>query len=411
MSRNLLVARCLAGLAVCSLAAVSLAAQTTAKPGAKPALKPAAKASSTDENGWRFRPTFLTDAEFDNNVFLLPDLKKAKLVAGAPAGTHYADMVSASDVITTFRAQLAFDGPGISGKRVRIVPELGYDFNARNTARRTAMYGVSLAQKTTRGGLVRLKAAMQPQTFFKNYLLDAVDLDGNGSISSGEKLYSAARQGETTVEGDYTLRLRKQSSPSTVGAALRIGGGWYSRTNNSAFTSRDLKGPTLGAKLLLDVASHSHIDLGYSLASLSAPRMLNVMLLDEAPFNRDFNNNGTTTDVNVRTVQMVDRSRSEQELGAAFGTNLGQADVTVEYAHRTRHFNSAEPYDVANNGRRDARNEFGGTLRYNLGDALRVRARAQRGAQTLNRASATAATGDVADYTRVRTSIGLEYRF
>ena len=396
---------------MCAATAASLQAQATAKPGAKPAVKAPAKASSASETGWQFRPTFLTDAEYDNNVFLLPELKKAKVVGGAPAGTHYADMVSASDVITTFRAQLAFDGPGISGKRVKIVPELGYDFYSRNAERRTATYGVSLAQKTARGGLVRLKAAMQPQTFFKNYLIDAVDLDRNGSIGPGEKLYSAARQGETTVEGDYTLRLRKQSSPSTVGAALRIGGGWYSRTNSSAFTSRDLKGPTLGAKLLLNVVGNSHIDLGYSLASLSAPRMLNVMLVDEAPFNRDFNNNGTTTDVSVRTVQMVDRSRSEQELGAAFGTDLGRADVAVEYAHRTRHFSSAEPYDVANNGRRDARNEFGGTVRYNLGNALRVRARAQRGAQTLNRATATAATGDVADYTRVRTSIGLEYRF
>ncbi len=388
---------------MCSLAASSLEAQATAKA--------ATKASSTDENGWQFRPAFLTDAEFDNNVFLLPDLKKGKLVAGAPAGTHYADMVSASDVITTLRAQLAFDGPGLGGKRVKIVPELGYDYYTRNAERRTATYGISLAQKTMRGGLVRLKAAMQPQAFFKNYLVDAVDLDGNGSISSGEKLYSAARQGETTVEGDYTLRLRKQSSSSTVGAALRLGGGWYSRSNNTAFTSRDLKGPTLGAKLLFDVAGNSHLDLGYSLASLSAPRMLNVMLVNEPQFNRDFNNNGNTTDVNVRTVQMVDRSRSEQELGAAFGTDLGQADVAVEYAHRTRHFNSSEPYDVANNGRRDARNEFGGTVRYNLGSAVRVRASAQRGVQTLNRATAAAATGDVADYTRLRTKLGLEYRF
>lgn len=403
MSDNLSIARVLAILALCSLATASLEAQTSAKP--------AAKASSANETGWQFRPTFLTDAEFDDNVFLLPDAKKGKLVAGAPAGTHYADMVSASDVITTLRAQLAFDGPGIAGKRIKIVPELGYDFYARNAERRTATYGVSLAQKTTRGGLVRLKAAIQPQTFFKNYLVDAVDQDGSGSIDPGEKLYSAARQGETTVEGDYTLRLRKQSSPSTVGAALRLGGGWYSRTNNTAFTARDLKGPTLGAKLLLDVAGNARVELGYSLASLSAPRMLNVVLVDEGQFNRDFNNNGNATDVNVRTVQMVDRSRSEQELSAAFGTDVGRADVAVEYAHRTRHFSSAEPYDAANNGRRDARNEFGGTVRYNLGNAVRVRASAQRGAQTLNRATAAAATGDVADYTRVRTSIGLEYRF
>lgn len=402
MSKDLSVARFLATLGLCSLAAAPIGAQT--------ALKPAAKASKS-EKGWQFRPSFLTNAEFDDNVFLLPDLKKSKVVPGAPAGTHYADMASASDVITTLRGQLGFDGPGIGGKRLRIVPELGYDFYARNAERRTATYGVSLAQKTARGGLVRLKASMQPQTFFKNYLIDAVDLNGNGSIDPGEKLYAAARQGETTVEGDWTLRLHKRSSPGTVGAAVRLGGGWYSRTNNAAFTSRDLKGPTLGAKLLLDVAGNSRLDVGYSLASLAAPRVLNVMVVDESRFGRDFNNNGSATDSNVRTVQMVDRSRSEQELSAAFGTDLGRADVAVEYAHRTRRFKSAEPYDAANNGRRDARNELGATLRYNLGSAVRVRASAQRAAQTLNRATAAAATGDVADYTRLRTALGLEFRF
>lgn len=403
MSNDLSVARFLATLGLCSLVAAPIGAQT--------AVNPAAKVSSTDGNGWQFRPSFLTDAEFDDNVFLLPDFKKAKVVPGAPAGSHYADMVSASDLVTTFRAQLGFGGPGIGGKRLRIVPEFGYDFYARNAGRRTAMYGVSLAQKTAHGGLVRLKASIQPQTFFKNYLVDAVDRDGSGTIDPGEKLYAAARQGETTVEGDWTLRLHKQSSPGTVGAAVRLGGGWYSRTNNAAFTSRDLKGPTLGGRLLLDVAGNSRLDVGYSMASLAAPRVLNVMVVDESRFGRDFNSNGSATDSSVRTVQMVDRSRSEQELSAAFGTDLGRADVAVEYAHRTRRFKSAEPYDVANNGRRDARNEVGATLRYNLGSAVRVHASAKRAAQTLNRATAAAATGDVADYTRLRTALGLEYRF
>lgn len=391
--------RCLAALVLCSIAAVPLAAQT------------AGKSSTSSESRWQFQPTLLTQEEFDNNVFLLPDQKKGKLGAGAPAGTHYADMASASDLITTVRAQFAFDGPGVAGRRLKIVPEIGYDFYAKNAERRSATYAISLAEKVARGGLVRVKASMQPQTFFKNYLIDAVDRDLSGSITADEKLYAPAKQGETTVEGDYTLRLRKQSANSAVGAAMRLSGGWFSRAYNASFTSRDLKGPTAGAKLLLSTSAHSHVDLGYAFASLNAPRMLNVMLVDEAQYNRDFNGNGRTTDANVRTVQMVDRSRSEHELSATFGTDFGAADVELDYARRTRRFSSAEQYDEANNGRRDARNEFGGTLRYNIGNGLRVRATADHGAQTLNRANAAAATGDVADYTRVRTSIGLEYRF
>ena len=399
MPTQLLFDRCLAAVVVCSLAAGPVAAQTVAKP------------SVSNSHLWKLQPTFVTEEEFDNNVFLLPDLKKAKLVAGAPAGTHYADMVSANDAITTLRAQLSLDGPGVAGKRIKIVPEVGYDFYLRNAERRTASYGVTVAQKTARGGLLRLKAAMQPQTFFKNYLLDAIDLDGSGSISTAEKLYGPAKQGETTVESDYTLRLRKESAESMVRASLRIGGGWYSRSYNAGFTSRDLKGPTASGKLLLSIAQHSTLDLGYAFASLAAPRMLNVMLLDEPQFGRDFNGNGTATDLAARAVEMVDRSRTEQELSASFDIDFGTNDLALDYARRTRSFSSTQPYDLANNGRRDTRNEFGGTLRHDITSGLRLRAAAQRGAQTLNVANTVAATGDVADYTRLRTSIGLEYRF
>lgn len=391
--------RCLAALLGCGLAATSLAAQSRPKPLAAP------------DRGWQFNPAFRTDAEFDNNVFLLSDLKKGQLAPGAPAGTRYADMVSASDVITTFRAHLGFDGPGIGSRKMKIVPEVRYDFYAQNVERRGATYAIALAQATTRGGLVRLKAEMQPQRFFKDYLVDAIDRDGDGVISSGEKLYAGDKRGETTVDGDYTMRLTGDASRSALGAALRLAGGWYTRTNNTSFASHDLKGPTAGAKLLLNTPGGSHIDLGYSWASLVAPRMNTVMLINETQYNRDFNNNGNATDVDVRTIQMVNRSRMEQELGAAFGTELGAAELAVEYAYRTRRFTSAELYDAVNNGRRDARNEFGGTLRYKLTNALRLRAAALRGAQTLNRAIATAATGEVADYNRMRTSVGLEYRF
>ena len=113
MSDNLSIARVLAILALCSLATASLEAQTSAKP--------AAKASSANETGWQFRPTFLTDAEFDDNVFLLPDAKKGKLVAGAPAGTHYADMVSASDV----RAQLSHPIIDCDGHIREFMPGVG----------------------------------------------------------------------------------------------------------------------------------------------------------------------------------------------------------------------------------------------------------------------------------------------
>ncbi|HEX2781611.1 MAG TPA: hypothetical protein VHM30_19055 [Gemmatimonadaceae bacterium] len=390
-----LITHACASVVACALVAAPLLAQD---------------ASST-ASGWRFQPTVSVGEQLDDNVFLLPDAKKTRLGAGAPAGSRYAAMASASDVVTTVSAQATLRGAGLAGRTLSIVPEFEYDLYVRNPERRGGRLGVSLAQKMARGGLLRLKGSMQPQTFFKNYLLDAIDGNNDGSIDASERLYAPAKQGESSAEADYTFRLRKATTSHPLGAALRVGAGWYSRTNNSSFASRDLHGPTASARLLMTPGSSSRIDLAYDYALLGAPAMRNVAILDESQFQRDFNGNGTTNDAAARAFEMVDRSRSEQELSATAGNDFGRTDLEVSYAHRARTFSSSQPYDVGNNGRRDARNEFGGTLRFRLGDALRLRASLQRGTQTLNRASANVSTGDVADYSRTRSALVLEYRF
>lgn len=394
-------ARSLVRALACALAATpilgsSLAAQATRAPS---------------DAGWRFQPTVSVRSQFDDNIYLLPDAKKTKLAAGAPAGSRYADMASASDIITTIDAQASLRGTGLAGRALMVVPEVEYDLYSRNSERAGATMRLSLAQKLARGGLLRLKGSMQPRTFFKNYLLDAVDLNNDGSITPDERLYAPVKQGETSVEADYTLRLRKETATRSLGAALRAGAGWYSRTNSAGFESRDLSGPTASVRLLLTPGSRSRIDLGYDYARLGAPVMRSVAILDENQFQRDFNGNGTTSDVSARAFEMVDRSRTEQELSASASTEFGVADLEVSYGHRTRAFSSSQPYDLGDNGRRDARNEFGGTVRFRVNQAARLRASVVHGAQTLNRSSANVSTGDVADYTRTRAALALEYRF
>lgn len=390
MPRSTLVICRIAGIVALVTAAAPLAGQVP---------------SGALATSWRFRPSFASEAEFDNNVFLLPDKKKASVVGGAEAGSRFAQMESASDVVTTTRAVLAFAGPGIGGRRLSLVPEIGYELYAQNAARRGLTYGIGITQKTRRGEALRLTADIRPARFFKNYLVDAVDRDADGTITPDERLYGSADQAETTLDADYTFALR------SLGTALRLGGGWYSRAYQQQFRARDLKGPTARAQLLLELGRDVRLDFGYSRAGLTAPRTLAVVLVDEPAFGRDFNGNGTTTDLNARAVAMVDHSRTEHELSASFESGFGLANLELEFARRTRSYHSAEPYDVGNNGRRDARNELGGGMRFDLGSAVRLRLRAQHSAQTVNRVNEAAPTGDVADYARTRVSMGLEYRF
>ena len=365
--------------------------------------------------GWRLTPSVATSGEYDNNVFLLRDGRRDNLgrdnVLDGSSG-RYADMVSASDMVTSFLGTLDIEGRGYRGKKLSFTPELAYDLHARNAARSSGQMGVRVAQKLARGGLVRARLSVAPRAFVKNYLADAVDRDGDGSIARDERLYAPAEQGDMKISADYTHRLDKSTRKQPFGAALRLGGGWYRRSHNEAFTSRDLSGPTLDLALLVDLTTATRVRIGYDLEALSAPRMANVVLLDEARFDEDLNDNGSSDDIAARTVQTVDRSRTEHELGVALETDLSRAvDARLSLSHRRRTFGSTERYDVANNGRRDARNEVGGEVRFRLAAPLRLRVAGAYSSQSLNRAASTAVSGDVADYTRLRAAVGLMYRY
>ena len=378
------------------------------------ATSPLAAQSTTDsraaEGGWRFRPSLTSDVELDDNVFLLSDNRKAKVVGGAPIGSRYANMASASDVIATVRADVGLTGPGLAGKRLTIVPEVGYEHYARNAERRSAFYGVSLSQRLGRGEQLRASAAIQPSRFYKNYLVDAIDRDANGSIVGSERIYGSAQQAERRIDADYTVNLDRLLATGSVDATLRLGAGWYSRSYDAGFRARDLSGPTVAGELALDLARATKLDVAYSFAALSATRTRSVMLLDEPAFGRDFNGNGNATDLDARAAEMVDHSRNEHELGVSLDHDFGAAALGVEFTRRMRRYRSTEQYDLDNNGRHDTRNEIGASLRYNITPSMRFRGGVSRASQTLNRAGSTAVTGDVADYSRLRASLALEYR-
>lgn len=390
----------------CLLAAMSLGASPAAAQGTGPA-------AVADRGGWRVSPSLSTTEEFDNNVFLLSDGKKGDLGGARSAdGGRYADMTSPSDIITSLRGALALKRRGFSGKPLTVKPELAYELYARNGARSGAQLGVIVEQELRRGAVGRMRASMTPRAFVKNYLADAIDRDSDGSITPDERLYAPAEHGDLRVGADYTHRLDKSSRKNPFGAAVRVGAGWYSRSNSAPFTSRDLAGPTLDLTLLLKLTADTRVTVGYDLEALSAPRMENVVLLDEAQFDEDLNGNSSTDDIDVRALRMVDRSRTEHELAAALESELSPTvDGKLSLARRTRTFSSTERYDVANNGRRDSRNEIGGELRFRLSSPLRLRVSAAYASQSLNRASATASSGDVADYSRLRGAVGLTYRY
>lgn len=372
------------------------------------------RGSAAVEKGWRATPSVRVETEFDDNVFLLSPGKRSQLEvpADAPSSGRYAGMQSASDLITTMQAMLGAKGPGLLGRTLELSAGARYELYARNADRRNVSLRVAAEQSLPQGKRLRLSASVTPRYFAKNYLADAIDRDLDGDISPDERVYAAGRYDDVTVGLDYRFRLAKSTRSRPFGATLQPSVGYYARTYEAPFSGRDVSGPTAGLTLAMDLSKRAGLDVEYGFASLLATPARQIMILDELAFDRDFNGNGTSDDAFARAVEMADRSRVEHAIAASFRYELSaRADLELEAEHRTRSFRSAQPFDVANNGRSDARNTVGAELSIKLARSVRFVAGGEMASQRINRVNDPGSTGEIADYDKRRTRAGLSFRF
>ena len=366
-------------------------------------------------NDWRVTPGISVETEYDDNVFLLSPGKRNDLGATgdvAAPSRRFANMQSAGDLVTTMEVSVGVTGAGLRGRTLELRGDVHYELYARNPERRHLSLAFVAEQSLRRGKRVRLRGSVTPSYFAKNYLADAVDRDANGDISPDERMYEPGVYREVAAELDTRLRLRDATRQHPFGAALQPSIGYYARTYEAPFSGRDMSGPTAGLKLLLDLGPRARVDLGYQLASLSATLARQVMLLDESAFGRDFNGNGSSDDAVARAFELSDRSRTEHAVAASVHYEVSKrADLEVGGEHRTRNFSSSQPFDVANNGRSDSRNTLGAELSVKLARGVRLVAGGEITSQRINRENDPGSTGEVTDYDKHRTRVGLSYRF
>ncbi|HKW39758.1 MAG TPA: hypothetical protein VJN39_00790, partial [Gemmatimonadales bacterium] len=246
--------------------------------------------------------------------------------------------------------------------------------------------------------------------FYRNFMADAVDRNGDGVIQSGERIYAAGTYRDTRVELGYRQSLIRSTEARGFGAALELDVGREVRTYEAPFGQRSYRGPSVGAALALDLTRSLALDVGYTRASLRSTPDSAVLLLDEPDFNRDLNGNGTTTDVNVRSVQMVDFSRMEQDLDLAVRGDVSNGvTARVHYEHRWRSFPSAQPFDVLNNSRRDRRDFLGLELSLRAGPHAHFSVGGDVEIQKVSRSLVPSLTEDVTAYKRNRVYAGWRF--
>lgn len=389
-------------------ALLALAAPVAAQTG--PPQRRAQNAPSTKVNLW-----LSVTGEYDDNIFQLSPSRKD--VVNDPSSADAASgrfdrMEQAEDLIAHAAGGASVEMRGMGGRDFTVLPILEYNYYTRNTERSYFTAALALQQELPRSSRLQFSATHTPDYFAKNYLVNAVDENSDGSISLAERRYAAGRYSETDLDLGYRFRLRRGTRTSPLAARMEVGAGYYSRSYDAPFESRDLSGPTFGAELDVEPTRSVGFALAYKLGLLSADPAREVLILDEPSVGRDLNGNGRSTDLAVRTEQTVDRSRTEHEATVATRLDLTRnTSLRVIYGMRLRNYSSDEPFDLAHRDRRDTRNEIRGELVTKLARSIRLTTGGRYARQTTNRSFDPDQSGDAEDYSRLRAYVGLRYEF
>lgn len=373
------------------------------------------KAVGTSQAGdaWQISPVASVNSESDNNVFRLSPTRKddvASPSAGDLASGRFAQMGSASDVIVTMTGGLQASGPGFFGRTMTVTPLLDYERYVWNAQRSNVTLGASVVQSLPHEGRMRAHARLRPSYFVKNYLSDAVDRNGDGSIAAAERMYTPGEYREGEIGFDYRHRLADASRRRPFGAWLLARVGYMDRAFDAPHVGRDLNGPSAGATLRLELGRDVVAEGSYDIESLTGLPSSQVLLLDEPRFGQDFNRNGRVADTNVRVVATVDPSRTAQTFGGALRFELGGGkDLAVHYDRRWRTYTSMQPLDATYNGRRDWRDRFGAELSARLSREVRLKLGGGYATQRLNRESDLGGIGEIDDYSKFQAHIGLSF--
>jgi hypothetical protein len=392
-----------------------LAFSVIAAPRVGQAQAPEPAPSARPAKTWHASGALHATERADNNVFLLSDARIAQvdtLTAPAPPTTRFADMQSASDFITAVRAELGAAGPGLFGRSLSLRLGAGYDFYARNDKRRHVALRFSIAQAFPHHGRLQLRGRLTPSYFFRNFLADAIDLNADGRIESNERIYAAGTYRDSRILLGYRQELVRARHGRPFGAAVELEVGHIDRRYDAPLHYRSYNGPMVGAALALDFSRSVALELGYTHASLNSQPDSAVLVLNEPDFNHDFNGDGTATDLRVRTVQLVDFSRTEQDVNVRL--RVGRADgvrLGAHYRHRWRTFPSTQPFDVYNNTRRDHRDFVGLELIVPTGPRTAFVVGGDTETQIVARSLVPNLTSAGTDYSRRRLFAGWRYHF
>jgi hypothetical protein len=367
---------------------------------------------SSAYGGWKIRAGAQGRWTYDSNVFNLSagqasDLRAANTADEATG--RFLDMNRVGDHVFRPSFSLAADGPGLFGRKLELELTFDYEFLVKNTRRNNAELGASLRQSLWKGGALLVTGRYVPKFFKRNYMVDG-EPDDSGVVLPEDREYvpGVYREGEGRLGIEHRLLKRNKKSGSP-GLTARIGARLSERRYDlAALRGRDKSGRGLDAGLIMDFKDSWELAFAYRREMSESPIVTEVLLLDEADFAVDFNEDGDLLDLDVRTESTVDRSFNEDDFEATLTAPLGrETDLQLSASRRLRRYVSGEPFD-GYQGRRDSRWIFGVEIEHTWGPNLSLIAGYRYSSQT---SSFPDVTGDEDDYMKHNVRAGLSFRF
>ncbi|MFQ5427941.1 MAG: hypothetical protein ACE5EZ_03070 [Thermodesulfobacteriota bacterium] len=347
-------------------------------------------ASGNEAGGWKWKAEAGMGLTLDTNVYKFSSSQSDRFDANSTSDQmsgRYEDMDSESDFIFTPQLKATFKRPGLGGRTFSVRPSVAYNVYSKNMEKNFFEFGIGLRQQVEDHASVGLELDYAPNIFKKNYLSGAADKDLTFSvglptsiIQDNEEIFSPAHYDKTKITVDYSRRLWKSAKSAMTNLELekvsgRVLAGYESKSYDAPFAVRDEGSLFAGFDVKLALYKDTAFTFSYLFKSIDTDVGTEMLIRDEPDFAvdlngdgipdsfdtvADLNGDGDSLDINVPTLQNVDRSRNQHSLGVKASTKIGEGwKGYAKYEVRFASYKSEERFDVTRVDRTDTRQKVG----------------------------------------------------
>ena len=343
----------------------------------------------------------------DSNLFRLSPPTSRRFEqkhARDQANGRFRNMDELDDFIESTAVRAGVEGPGPVGNSVSIWTKLEYNLYLRNNERSHAEVELNGRQDVGDNGWIYLSVEVTPDYFKRNYLVDGLDRDLSGAISTSERVYAEGVVDQWSYRTSYRRRFSEVSDSRFLGVTGELELSYERRFYNFPFQGRDQGDISLLPEIEFEFGRRFGLTIRSEVGRVINDEHDEVVLLDEPDYLRDFNSDLDAFDNNVGRVQRIDRSYDHYEVETAFRYSpIEDLDLELAYARRWKKFLSKFDLDPAHRDRSDVRDVFAFSAEYSFSKIWEASAGWSYGIQTTDRIGDPDGVGKGTDY---RASIG-----